>query len=226
MDAMPIKSLAAAALVLAACALAQAQDMPPPLSGAAPSDTAKPSDAANLQGAPSPPAEPKPQAAPAPSGELSPQAGPAPQMPPMPDISAPQSVPTPNASDHYVFDHMADLLLRLDTTTGEVSVCKLHTNDWACEVVPDDRVALENEIERLQNDVDALKAEVAALREPPPPRPPADLTPPSKDSKDNDVTIKLPTHEDIARAGVVVGKAWQKLVDMIVGFRNDVMRKS
>jgi hypothetical protein len=58
-----------------------------------------------------------------------------------------------------------------------------------------------------------LKTEIAALREPPPPRPPADLSPPS-DKRDDAAKMR----EDIERA-------WGRLVDMIVIFQKDVMRK-
>jgi hypothetical protein len=86
--------------------------------------------------------------------------------------------------------------------------------------VPEDRAALEKEIARLQDEVAGLKKEVAAFRDPPPPRPPADLTPPSAQSEE---AAKL--RADIERAKVAVENAWRRLVDMISNFQKDMLRK-
>ena len=82
---------------------------------------------------------------------------------------------------------------------------------------------LQAENTRLQDEVASLKKEVLALKEPPPPRPPADLTPPA--DKNDDVTIKLPTREDMARARAFIQDTWRRLVDMINTVQKDVMRK-
>lgn len=83
---------------------------------------------------------------------------------------------------------------------------------------------LQNEIVRLQNEVASLKKEIVALKEPPPPRPPADLTPPAE--KSGDVTIKLPTQEDVARVSAFIQDTWRRLVDLINTMQKDMMRKS
>jgi hypothetical protein len=73
----------------------------------------------------------------------------------------------------------------------------------------------------LQDEVASLKKEIAALREPPPP---ADLSPQSGNSPD--VTIKLPTQEDMARAREFLEDAWRRLVEMFGSVRKDIMRKT
>ena len=45
---------------------------------------------------------------------------------------------------------------------GQVSLCNHKTLGWACETIPDERSALENEIARLQNGNAALKKELLA----------------------------------------------------------------
>ena len=82
---------------------------------------------------------------------------------------------------------------------------------------------LKPDIARLQDEIAAVRREVAALKEPPPPRPPADLTPPGKS---DDVVIKLPSHEDIARARNFIEKTWHRLVEMITAVQKDMMQKS
>ncbi len=87
--------------------------------------------------------------------------------------------------------------------------------------------SLQSEIVRLRDDVAALKKEIVALQEPPPPRPPADLTPPGE--KGSDVTIKLPTREEMARASALIQETindtWRRFVDMINSVQKDMMRK-
>ena len=82
---------------------------------------------------------------------------------------------------------------------------------------------LQTEIVRLQIEVASLKKEIVALKEPPPPRPQADLTPPA--DKSGDVTIKLPTREDVARVSAFIEDTWRRLVDMINTVQKDMMRK-
>lgn len=120
----------------------------------------------------------------------------------------------------YAFNPVNDGFLRLDNVTGNVSHCGPTSAGWACQSVPEDRAALEKEIARLQDEVAGLKKEVAAFRDPPPPRPPADLTPPSAQSEE---AAKL--RADIERAKVAVENAWRRLVDMISNFQKDMLRK-
>ena len=86
---------------------------------------------------------------------------------------------------------------------------------------------LQTEIIRLRDEVTSLKKEIVALKEPPPPRPPADLSPPA--NKGGDVTLKLPTREDVARASAYIHETiqdtWRRFVDMINTVQKDMMRK-
>ena len=131
-----------------------------------------------------------------------------------------QDAAAPNAPSRYTFNRVNDGFLRLDNASGQIAFCSPNSVGWACQAVPEDRAALEKEIARLQDEVASLRTEVAALREPPPPRPPADLTPPSDKNAE---AAKL--REDIERARVAVEHAWRRLVDMIVNFQKDMMRK-
>jgi hypothetical protein len=131
---------------------------------------------------------------------------------------AQDAAPT-NGPSRYTFNSVKDGFLRLDNANGQVTFCSSTVAGWACQAVPEDRAALEKEIARLQDEVAGLKSEIAALREPSPPRPPADLSPPS--GRDDAAQIR----EDLARAKVAIGNAWQRLVDMVVGFQKDMMHK-
>ncbi len=132
---------------------------------------------------------------------------------------APGAVP-PAEPSRYTFNRVESGFLRFDNQTGQVAFCSPHDVGWACQAVPEDRAALEKEIARLQDEVARLKSEVASLREPP--RPSADLTPPAKGGESQ---IRMPTHEEVERARVAVENAWRRLVEMIVNFQKDMMRK-
>src|SRR5947208_980396 len=60
-----------------------------------------------------------------------------------------QSNPPEPEDSRYLFNRVQDGFLRLDTKTGQVSLCSRRTV-WTCDVVADDRNAFENEIARLQ----------------------------------------------------------------------------
>ena len=130
----------------------------------------------------------------------------------------------PTQPARYSFNRVDDGFLRLDNSSGQLAFCSPHTVGWACQAVPEDRAALEKEIARLQDEVASLKREVAGLRTPPPPpRPPAELTPPG--DKSGELTIKLPSPEEIARARAAIEEAWRRLMDMLGNFQKDMMRK-
>lgn len=136
-----------------------------------------------------------------------------------------QDYAPPQPAARYAFNPVNDGFLRLDNVSGQVSFCNQTSAGWACQAVPEDRAALEREIARLQDEVTSLKQQVAAFRDPEPPRPPADLTRPESaaPSAQSDKAAEL--RADLARAKAAVQNAWQRVVDMIKGFQKDVMRK-
>ncbi len=120
----------------------------------------------------------------------------------------------PAGTARYSFNRVSDGFLRLDNVSGQVAHCTPNSVGWACQAVPEDRAALEKEIARLQDEVAGLKTEIAGLR------PPADLSSPVEKRDD---AAKL--REDMERARVALENAWRRLVDMIVTFQKDMMRK-
>lgn len=165
----------------------------------------------------------------------SPQAAPAEAQPspPAPATSAPEAHGPAQltATGRFRFEKSGTGYVRLDTESGQVALCAPGGSGWTCDAVPEDRAALEKdlarqreEIGRLQDEIASLKRDVAALRDPPPPRPPADLAPPPP-GKDGDLTIKLPTQEEIDRATAALQRAWDLVVDMIGNLTKDLSRK-
>src|SRR5262245_25002045 len=178
-----------------------------------------------------------------PQSQIAPQVAPEVTPPPAPKaegIAEPKDDAAPAGGGRFTFSRVDNGFLRLDTQNGQVSYCRAQTAGWSCQAVPENRSELETDVSRLRADMNDLKAlksdivrlqdeiaaltrEVAALKDPPPPRPPADMTP---SDKGGDVVIRLPTHEDVARARALIERTWQRLVEMISAVQKDVMQKS
>ena len=185
--------MAAAALGLIAAPLAAQQvlPVPPPVREKAPAAHA-------------PPAQEKVPALP---------------TPPKTQDRADSTIASAPPPQRYTFNRVDGGFVRLDNNTGQVAFCSAHAAAWACEVVPEDRAALDKEIARLQDEVAALKQEVAVLRAPPPPVPPQPVPPPA--AKNDEFSRNL--HKDLARARAYLKRTWQRVVEMVGGFQKDVL---
>ena len=71
----------------------------------------------------------------------------------------------PGSGDaRYSFNKTVGGFLRLDSQTGEVSLCSERTVGWTCQAAPDERAVLENEIARLRIENAMLKERLALAR--------------------------------------------------------------
>lgn len=148
-----------------------------------------------------------------------------------------QQATPPVPPGRYTFSRVEDGILRLDHVSGQITICSQHTAGWACQAVPEDRAALEAEIARLQDEVGSLKRDIAALKAPPAAaqNDQAKTDDAKKDEAKKDDTrkgdakvipqLKLPSNEDIERARSALEDAWRRLVDMIMNFQKDMLRK-
>ena len=98
---------------------------------------------------------------------------------------------------------------------------------------PENRAALERELEQLRAEVADLKNQIQALREPPRPVPPETVppsktpaAPPTNADKGGDLTFTIPGREHISRAASAVQDAWQHFVDLVIRLTNDIRRKT
>jgi hypothetical protein len=127
-------------------------------------------------------------------------------------------------NDHgrYILNKVADGFLRLDTQTGDVSICAQRTVGWACQAMPDDRAVLENEIARLRGENGALKKEILANGLPLPAGAAADVT----GAGDNSVTLRLPSDGEVDSAVAYVGRMWHRFVDALARAQKQMLNKS
>jgi len=113
----------------------------------------------------------------------------------------------------YSFSAVSDGMLRLDTRTGQVSICARKDAGWACNTVPDERAALENEIARLQRENGALKKDMLARGLPLPGGVSANV--PSAQPREPSVTVPMPSDAEIDRMMTAFEKIWRRMVDMV-----------
>jgi hypothetical protein len=141
--------------------------------------------------------------------------------------AAAQPQPPANDSDEgrYLYNRVQDGFVRLDTRSGQVSLCGRRAVGWTCEAVPEERAALEAEIARLQSDNAALKKELLShgLALPGTLKPDA---PPPPVAKNREPELKLPNNDDIERMKTFVETVWRRMVEMIVNLQKDLMKKS
>ncbi len=142
------------------------------------------------------------------------------------DQTAPATVPGSDDA-RYSFHRIQDSFVRLDGRTGQVSVCGRETAGWACRAVPDERLALEEAIGRLQNDNAVLKKELLAKGLPLPSsvKPDAPVAGGGDKAKSTE-TAKTPSAAELDRALGFVEKVWRRLLEIMVEFQRDLQRKS
>ena len=129
-------------------------------------------------------------------------------------------------SEHgrYSFSKVAEGFLRLDTQTGQVSVCSQRAVGWACQAAPDDRAVLENEIARLRTENATLKKEMLAHGLAlPGATAPENAGAHDSGGHDNDVTIRLPDNADIDRMVAYAGQLWHRFVEAIARAQKQVL---
>jgi hypothetical protein len=141
-----------------------------------------------------------------------------------------QTPPPTAESGRYTFHRMGEAFVRLDSVTGQVAECKSSATGWSCQAAPDERLALESEIARLQRENASLKksmltrgldlpggATTAETR----PVPPASIPEPSDGTPRG-----APTEAELDRAIAYMKNVWKKLVDMMIDLQRDIQRKS
>jgi hypothetical protein len=116
----------------------------------------------------------------------------------------------------FTFRDVPDGMLRLDSRTGHVSLCNKGNNGWACQALPDDRTAFEEEIARLERENALLKKTLAAWGAPLP-----DSTKPPRSEPD----AKLPSDDEVDRVMALFEKMWRRLAVMVQKMQREIDAK-
>ena len=134
---------------------------------------------------------------------------------------------SPEGGDtRFTFHRADDGYLRLDGRSGQVSMCHRRTTGWQCQLVPDERTALEAEISRLQSDNAALKKELLSRSLPLPDGMRPDQ-PGSKSQvpKSQVQRPQLPDDAELNRIMGVMEKIWRRTVEMIQSVQRDLQKR-
>jgi hypothetical protein len=146
----------------------------------------------------------------------------------VPGLAQPSS---PEAGDARYTFHRADDggYLRLDGRSGQVSMCQRRSTGWQCQLVPDERAALEAEISRLQSDTALLKKELLSRNLPLPDGmrldQPGSMGSKSQGSKSQVQRPPLPDDAEINRIMGVMEKIWRRMVEMIQSVQRDLQKR-
>lgn len=101
----------------------------------------------------------------------------------------------------FVLRDISGGFLRMDTRTGQISTCTQASGAFTCRMAADDRTALDNEIERLRAENEALKRGGAtALARP---------------GQPGDQGLSLPSDAEVDRALSLAERIWRRLRGMI-----------
>jgi hypothetical protein len=154
----------------------------------------------------------------------------------IPAIAQAQDSEKPSSDDRFVYDQVDEGILRLDSRSGEVSLCsRQETGGWACRIVADERRALDGEIGRLQRE-NAEMRKLLAERGLAPPGASADSAgapaaqphaAPGKPGQVQSVEQK-PTalRSGLDRTMAVAETIWHRLVEMMANVKADLQRRT
>ncbi|WP_428032755.1 hypothetical protein [Ancylobacter sp.] len=142
--------------------------------------------------------------------------------------------PSPGMATPFSMQPVEGGLMRLDTRTGAMSFCAQRAGGWTCEVVPDDRAALEAEIGRLQARIAALESgrpgaragvpdimvrpDAPPLDAPPSPPPPTAQAPTPPDADD---ALPPEARKRLDQAMDVAEHAFRRFFEMVERFREE-----
>lgn len=133
-------------------------------------------------------------------------------------LAVPASAQDVVREGRYALVPQDDGFLRLDTRTGEVSRCTGEIGRLACRLLPDERMAYQEEILRLEDRIDILERRVAALEVPPEPRGGRQAQPRPEEPRASD---DLPSEDEIDRVFGLAEQMMRRLFDMARDLREE-----
>ena len=73
------------------------------------------------------------------------------------------SVASAEEADRYQLEKTESGYIRMDTATGEMSICEERSGQLVCKLAADERAAFQSDIDRLQTKLDDVEGRVAKL---------------------------------------------------------------
>ncbi len=103
--------------------------------------------------------------------------------------------------ERYQLEPTEDGYVRMDTGTGQMSICQERGDQLVCRMAADDRTAYEDELRRLQQRMDALERRVDSLQ-----------------SGGPDVAEEMPSDEEVDRTLGIMEKFFRRFMGIVREF--------
>ena len=105
----------------------------------------------------------------------------------------------------YTLEKSASGYVRMDTQTGEMSICEERSGQLVCKLAADERSAFQSDVDRLQATLAALEARIAAL--------------------ENSLTARLenslPTEEEFEKTMSYMERFFRGFIDIVKDLEED-----
>jgi hypothetical protein len=130
------------------------------------------------------------------------------------------AVAAPGQPGRYEMSRVSDGILRLDTATGAVSVCRREEEEWTCKPIGDPQLDLQREVERLRKENDALRSALESAAEVPAPPLPPEATDKKQDRLVPEAKPEMPGEETIDQMMAVLEKMMRRFRDMVESYEH------
>ncbi|MDQ2704109.1 MAG: hypothetical protein M3Y43_02990 [Pseudomonadota bacterium] len=117
--------------------------------------------------------------------------------------------------DRYRLEKTPNGYVRMDTRTGEMSICQEKWGELVCRMAADERTAVQNEIERLQTELKALDDQLATVKAL------EDRVAKLENSMTARIEQSLPTEEDFNRTMSYMERFFRSFMNIVKDFEGE-----
>jgi hypothetical protein len=129
------------------------------------------------------------------------------------------AVAAPDQPGRYEMSRVEDGILRLDTITGAVAVCRRAEDEWSCNPVSDPQLDLQREVEKLRKENEALRVALERDADKTAPLPP-DFNDKKQDRLMPEAEPEMPGEETIDQMMSVLEQMMRRFRDMVESYEN------
>jgi hypothetical protein len=117
--------------------------------------------------------------------------------------------------DRYRLEKTPNGYVRMDTRTGEMSICEEKWGELVCKMAADERTAVQDEIERLQTELKALNDRLATVKAL------EDRVAKLENSMTAKIEQSLPTEEDFNRTMSYMERFFRSFMGIVKDFESE-----
>ncbi len=117
--------------------------------------------------------------------------------------------------DRYRLEKSPNGYVRMDTRTGQMSICEEKWGELVCRIAADERTAVQDEIERLQTEVEALNDRLAGVKAL------EDRVAKLENSVAAKIENSLPTEEDFNRTMSYMERFFRSFMGIVKDFESE-----